>query len=64
LIAISEKSDRAGEIFDGLACIPEGFPKTFSPILYVVPLQLFAYYSSIARNLNPDKPEKLRKVVK
>jgi glucosamine--fructose-6-phosphate aminotransferase (isomerizing) len=64
LISISEKSDRVEEVSAGLACIPEGFPKTFSPILYVVPLQLFAYYSSIARNLNPDKPEKLRKVVK
>jgi len=64
LISISEKSDRVEEVSTGLACIPEGFPKTFSPILYVVPLQLFAYYSSTARNLNPDKPEKLRKVVK
>jgi len=64
LISISEKSDKVEEVSDGLAYIPGGFPKTFSPILYVVPLQLFAYYSSIARNLNPDKPEKLRKVVK
>jgi glucosamine--fructose-6-phosphate aminotransferase (isomerizing) len=64
LISISEKSDKVEEVSGGLAYIPEGFPKTFSPILYVLPLQLFAYYSSIARNLNPDKPEKLRKVVK
>jgi len=64
LISISEKSDKVQQVSTGLACIPEGFPKTFSPILYVLPLQLFAYYSSIARNLNPDKPEKLRKVVK
>jgi glucosamine--fructose-6-phosphate aminotransferase (isomerizing) len=64
LISISEKSKRVEEVSTGLVCIPEGFPKTFSPILYVVPLQLLAYYSSIARNLNPDKPEKLRKVVK
>lgn len=64
LISISEKSDKVKKISEGFARIPEGFPKTFSPIIYVVPLQLFAYYSSIARNLNPDKPEKLRKVVK
>ena len=64
LISISEKSDKVENVSTGFAPIPEGFPKIFSPILYVVPLQLFAYYSSIARNLNPDKPEKLRKVVK
>jgi glucosamine--fructose-6-phosphate aminotransferase (isomerizing) len=64
LISISEKSDRVEKVSAGFVRIPEGFPKIFSPILYVVPLQLFAYYSSIARNLNPDKPEKLRKVVK
>jgi len=64
LISISEKSDKVENVSTGFAPIPKGFPKIFSPILYVVPLQLFAYYSSIARNLNPDKPEKLRKVVK
>ncbi|MBS7646116.1 MAG: SIS domain-containing protein [Candidatus Bathyarchaeia archaeon] len=35
-----------------------------SPMIYVVPLQLFAYHSSILRGLNPDKPEKLSKVVR
>ena len=35
-----------------------------SPIIYIVPLQLFAYHSSILRGLNPDKPEKLSKVVR
>lgn len=64
LISISEKSDRVKRVSTGLMPIPEGFPKVFSPILYVVPLQLFSYHSSIVRNLDPDKPEKLRKVVK
>lgn len=36
----------------------------FSPLSYVVPLQLYAYYSSVIRGLNPDRPEKLKKVVK
>ncbi len=36
----------------------------FSTLTNVVPLQLFAYYSSTARGLNPDKPRKLSKVVK
>ena len=38
--------------------------EVFSPLIYVVPLQLCAYYSSVIRGLNPDRPEKLTKVVK
>lgn len=38
--------------------------EVFSPLIYVVPLQLYAYYSSVIRGLNPDRPEKLTKVVK
>jgi len=34
------------------------------PILIILPIQLFAFYLSIARGLNPDKPEKLGKVVR
>jgi glucosamine--fructose-6-phosphate aminotransferase (isomerizing) len=64
LILISEKTSILSDISTCGMHIPEGFPKVFSPILYVVPLQLFTYYSSIVRNLNPDKPEKLKKVVK
>jgi glucosamine--fructose-6-phosphate aminotransferase (isomerizing) len=39
-------------------------PELVSPIVYIVPLQLFAYHSSVLRGLNPDKPEKLSKVVR
>jgi len=38
--------------------------EVFSPLAYVIPLQLYAYYSSLERGLNPDKPGKLTKVVK
>jgi glucosamine--fructose-6-phosphate aminotransferase (isomerizing) len=44
--------------------LSSGFHKAFTPMAYVLPLQLFAYYSSVARGLNPDKPDKLSKVVK
>lgn len=64
IIAISEKKAKLREVTTEVICVPEGFPKVFSPILYIIPLQLFAYYSSTARGLNPDKPEKLVKVVK
>ncbi len=35
----------------------------FSPILSVIPLQLLAYYTSVARGNNPDKPRNLAKSV-
>lgn len=67
VIFISEESAysaRLNECSDEVILVPQGLPKVFSPLLYVVPLQLFAYYSSVFRGLNPDKPEKLSKVVK
>ncbi len=38
-------------------------PSDFSPILSVIPLQLLAYYVSIARGNDPDKPRNLAKSV-
>ncbi|MDO8055580.1 MAG: isomerizing glutamine--fructose-6-phosphate transaminase, partial [Candidatus Hermodarchaeota archaeon] len=35
----------------------------FSPICYVVPLQLLAYYAAILRGYNPDQPRNLAKAV-
>jgi glucosamine--fructose-6-phosphate aminotransferase (isomerizing) len=67
VILISE--DTAGtsdlsKFSDETILVRSGLPKIFSPLLYVVPLQLFSYYSSVFRGLNPDIPEKLTKVVK
>jgi glucosamine--fructose-6-phosphate aminotransferase (isomerizing) len=44
--------------------IAGGVNEMFQPLTYVIPLQLFAYYSSISRGLNPDQPTKLKKVVR
>jgi glucosamine--fructose-6-phosphate aminotransferase (isomerizing) len=44
--------------------VAEGLDELFLPLTYVIPLQLFAYYSSVARGLNPDNPTKLKKVVR
>ncbi|MFB0567442.1 MAG: hypothetical protein ACETVM_02505, partial [Candidatus Bathyarchaeia archaeon] len=43
--------------------VPKGMPKILSPILYVIPLQLFAYYMAIERGHNPDMPRNLAKSV-
>jgi glucosamine--fructose-6-phosphate aminotransferase (isomerizing) len=34
-----------------------------SPISYIVPLQLFAYYISVEKGIDPDKPKNLAKCV-
>jgi glucosamine--fructose-6-phosphate aminotransferase (isomerizing) len=36
----------------------------FSPLVYVIPLQLYAFYEAVERGLNPDSPMKLTKVVR
>lgn len=67
VIFISETSryaERLAEISDEMFLVPSGLPRVFSPLLYVLPLQIFSYYMSISKGLNPDKPEKLTKVVK
>ena len=35
----------------------------FSPLLYIVPLQLLAYYITVARGQDPDRPRSLAKSV-
>ena len=67
VIMISEEregSDVLSDSSDEVVLVPPGLPKVFSPILYIIPLQLFAYHSAVSRGLNPDRPEKLTKVVK
>ena len=41
--------------------IPEN--KTYASLLGIIPLQLLAYYLSINKGINPDKPKNLAKVV-
>jgi glucosamine--fructose-6-phosphate aminotransferase (isomerizing) len=52
--------------FDGVADetlrIPR-VPGSFTPILSVIPCQLYAYYCSVQRGLDPDKPRNLAKSV-
>jgi len=64
VILVTEEAGGGGGPPRGAVCIPSGLSKVFSPLLYILPLQLFAYYGSVARGLNPDRPEKLTKVVR
>jgi glucosamine--fructose-6-phosphate aminotransferase (isomerizing) len=42
-------------------CVP--YNASYASLLGIVPLQLLAYYMSIRRSINPDKPKNLAKVV-
>jgi glucosamine--fructose-6-phosphate aminotransferase (isomerizing) len=64
IIAVIEEGD---EEFKNLAEdyveVPKGIPEVLSPIPYVVPLQLLAYYIALERGHNPDTPRNLAKSV-
>ncbi len=55
-------SDSDNEVYDTWLKIPESDP-LFYPLLSVLPLQMLAYKTALARNLDPDKPRNLAKSV-
>ncbi|MDR0998588.1 MAG: glutamine--fructose-6-phosphate transaminase (isomerizing), partial [Treponema sp.] len=57
-----EDTDRFDRIADQVFRIPRTV-EGFSPMLSVIPAQLFAYYCSVQRGLDPDKPRNLAKSV-
>jgi glucosamine--fructose-6-phosphate aminotransferase (isomerizing) len=64
IIVITEEGDEEiKSLADDYIEIVKGVPEVLSPILYVIPLQLFAYYMAIERGLDPDMPRNLAKSV-
>ncbi len=64
IIAIIEEGDQdVKSLADEYIEVPAGIPSVISPIPFVVPLQLLAYYTSLEKNLNPDMPRNLAKSV-
>jgi len=63
VIAIATEGDAIiEELADHTIFIPEA-PELLSPILEIVPLQLFAYHMAVARGCDVDKPRNLAKSV-
>ena len=52
-----------GETEAGI-CFESGIPESVRGVLYLPVLQLMAFYRSVAKGLNPDKPNNLTAVVK
>lgn len=51
------------ETFEDSIIMPESIGNELAPILYMAPLQLFAYYYAVKNGRNPDEPRNLTKFV-
>ena len=64
IIAIIEEGDKdIKSLAEEYVEVPKGIPSVLSPIPFVVPLQLLAYYVSLEKGFNPDMPRNLAKSV-
>ena len=64
IISIIEEGDEEVKaLSDDYVEVPRGIPEVLSPIPFVVPLQLFAYFMAVERGLDPDMPRNLAKSV-
>ncbi|MFZ1038949.1 MAG: glutamine--fructose-6-phosphate transaminase (isomerizing) [Candidatus Bathyarchaeia archaeon] len=64
IIAVIEEGDEEiRKLADDYIEVPAGTPEILSPITFVVPLQLLAYYVAVERGYNPDTPRNLAKSV-
>jgi glucosamine--fructose-6-phosphate aminotransferase (isomerizing) len=63
IAVLEEGDDEVKRLADDYIEVPKGIPEVLSPIPFVTPLQLFAYYMAVERSLNPDMPKNLAKCV-
>ena len=63
VIAIaSEGDDEIRSLADHIVFVPQA-PELLTPLLEIVPLQLFAYYMATKKGLDVDRPRNLVKSV-
>jgi len=63
IVVCEEGDEELKSMSDDCIELPQGIPEILSPIIYVIPLQLFAYYMAIERGHDPDMPRNLAKSV-
>jgi len=64
IISVIEKGDEEiKKLSDEYFEVPGSLPETLSPIAFIIPLQLMAYYIAVEKGLDPDKPRNLAKSV-
>jgi len=63
VLAIATEGDEdIGRLADDVIFVPRTI-EMLSPILNVIPLQMFAYHTAVAKGLDPDRPRNLAKSV-
>jgi len=63
IVVCEEGDEELKSMSDDCIELPQGIPEILSPIVYVIPLQLFAYYMATERGHDPDMPRNLAKSV-
>ena len=62
IVAITTDNNNVDDCSKYQIYIPDTF-ELFSPSIAIIPLQLLAYYISVAKGIDPDKPRNLAKSV-
>jgi glucosamine--fructose-6-phosphate aminotransferase (isomerizing) len=64
IISIVDENDgEVARLSDDLIEVPKGIPSLLTPIVFVLPLQLFAYHMAVGKGYDPDFPRNLAKSV-
>ncbi|WP_309493716.1 glutamine--fructose-6-phosphate transaminase (isomerizing) [Candidatus Hecatella orcuttiae] len=63
IILGARDDEKLRRLSDEYVALPPDIPGILTPIVYVVPLQLFAYHMAVEKGLDPDKPRNLAKSV-
>lgn len=64
VIAVVEEGDEEiKSLADDYVEVPKGIGEVLSPIVFVIPLQLLAYYMTVEKGHDPDMPRNLAKSV-
>ena len=61
IVMISNDRSILNEVTCDVVLVPEN--KSYASLLGIIPIQLLAYYLSVKKGINPDKPKNLAKVV-
>lgn len=60
---VDEENGEIARLSDDVIRVPPGIPSILTPIVFVVPLQLFAYHMAVRKGYDPDFPRNLAKSV-
>ncbi len=61
-LVIISNVDAALKMAQACVAIPHEVPETLSPVVNIVPAQLFSYYLTLAKGYDPDQPRTISKI--